>query len=594
MSHFINALSKSIALGVSADAPTKKVTAVSYEMSGHTYYYTGSVWAVLFGTDNGNFAAFLTKENAEEFINTLSNQTTFVPKQLPKDVTVNFYTYSIPHPMGAATVVEENVNAATYMRVNANNLEEVAISPDMFPEGHNPVKYNTKTNVFLASRIGGSALCSISGEIITVSPILMSMYGAPEAYVDARKQESLKLTFVTNLNYTVSAYDPSFTLQTLADGSVFTNEYIRENAAKFFTSPVSGTLSYVETAVTLHSGVRISSEDFRKFGFTCSISKEKHLLSENPRSGHRGIADAHYVPQFREVLRDYKTDPMNVFGHVGMDNVVREGFMPDKKDGKKNRDLYMAMEIEVYAESEAKGAKAIVEVEEARIGICCSDGSLPANGFEIKTLPQFHMTSSDRLDELQKIFVSNNIMANHKCGVHIHVSRSALTELQVDRIMKFIYSFGNRVLVEAVAGRKANDTATQEFAKYHLSKSSLSSNQVIKKNPKGGNVLIKKSVNKYCAVNANKDYTIEFRMFQGTVDTSRLKMNAEFVAALVEFTSPGVYDLPHTDTPSYRDFLRFLLDPKARRRKDYPNLIEFLVSKQIIDQLKKGNSTTCA
>lgn len=591
MSHFINALSKAISVGPVTEAPARKTTSVSHEMSGHTYYYTGSGWLVMFGS---SYAIFLVKETAEEFINTLSNPTEFIPAQLPKDVTVNFYTYIIPHPMGAATVSQENINASDYMRINAANLEDVAIPPDMFPEGHTPVKYNTKTNEFLASRIKGSALCSITGETITTSPIMMSLYGSPEAYVDSKKQESLKLTFVTDLKYTVSALDPSVSLQTLADGTVFTNAYIRENAAKFFTSPLSGTLSYVETAVTLHSGVRISSEDFRKFGFTCSISREKHLVADNPRSGHRGIADAHYVPQFREVLREYRADPLNVFGHVGPDGKVREGVMPKNKDGKLNRDLYMAMEIEVYAESEAKGAKAIVEVEAARIGICCSDGSLPENGFEIKTLPQVGMTSADRLDELQKIFVTNNIMANHKCGVHIHVSRAALTELQVDRIMKFIYSFGNRVLVEAVAGRKANDEATKEFAKYHLSKTSLSNNKVVKKLPKGGNVIIKKSTDKYCAVNANKDFTIEFRLFQGTVDTTRLKMNAEFVAALVEFTSPGVYDLPHTDTASYRDFLRFLLDPKARRRKDYPNLIEFLVSQQILDQLKKGNSTTCA
>ena len=567
-------------------APAKSAAAVEREMLGHKYYYSGSVWVVLAPLF---YATFEEKLEAEEFITSLTTCSygDFTPRQCTEEVDVEYYTVEFAGFSGEGVEKERNINLAAYTAEYIDHLEESNRRPE-YSFGHSFMKYNNKTNVFLASRVATTVTCGITGRGLTAADrTTTSMYNSKDFFTSNAILSKLGSMRVFDLNTSVSKFDPNIpSTITLGDGTIITKGFVEENPDQFFTSPLSETIARKAVAVTLHSGLVVSKEDFSKFGFICKISQEKHLLKDNPRSGHRGIADAHYVPKFTEVLRPRESDPLNIFGHVNRSGELIPGQIPAKKGDKKNRDLYLSMEIEVFGKDEIASAKTIVDIEAKRLGICVSDGSLPRNGFEVKTIPTYKSFPADKIDELVGIFQKNKIDANEKCGVHIHVSRAALSELQVDRIMSFVYSYGNRLLIEKVAGRAANEENVREYCKYDRAKDRLSVNVRYGKNQ------IKKDSDKYCAVNAHKEYTIEFRLFAGTVDPDRLKMYTDFVRALIEFTSAGVCNTPYKEAARTRDFLAFLLDVKSNRRKEYPHLINFLVGEKFLDRKSRSEKSS--
>ncbi len=561
--NFVTALAKATLTGPSAGKPAKAARAIDFEMMGFPYYYSGSGWVVDFGE---YFALFPTKENAEEVLNSLDKDRTFEPFKpddtAPADV---YYTVAWTAPgygIDAPDKVSDPIKYAEYEAKNRANLEP-SNKPEVFSGGHTLIQFNNKTKEYIAVKSAAAAMCGVSGGAITAGRVkVQSLYGSKDFFMRDSLSEVLKLVYVENLGTSVSKMDPNYTLVTVQGGVVFTSTYVDANADQFGVSCVSGEKFFIRDKETLFDGRVISKMDFERFGFVCTVSQEKHLIRENPLGARTKVCDKHYTPSFNEMRRKREQDPQDFHGHYVAKQGLKEGKIPAKSKG-----LFMACEIEVIASTTTTGAKAMAAIEKNRIGISVYDGSLPELGFEVKTCPQEGRLSAETIHQLAGIFDTNKIKADRTCGVHIHVSRAAITELQIDRVESFVYKFGNRAFMEAIAGRPSNS----EYCKYNVSKGRASY------------IENKRKINgdRRLAINSQPKHTLEFRLFAGTTSEQSLLVYTEFVAAILEFTKAGVYPLAYTEAASYRDFLAFLFDIKSNRRKEYRNLIGFLVEKGI-------------
>ena len=260
--------------------------------------------------------------------------------------------------------------------------------------------------------------------------------------------------------------------------------------------------------------------------------------------------------------------------------------MPSRnKDGKINRDMYLAMEIEVESGNSIHSGGAASTIMEEELGVCVHDGSLDREtGFEIKTVPQVGGISHERISRICEILAQNKIHATARCGVHIHVSRAALSELQISRIARFMFKHGNAAFIELIAGRGSDN----QFAPFNKSVGYMTTlqNGYNDRGEPDKRIKMRNSRNvqrvHYTAFHLGKDSTVEFRIFAGSVDLPTLKMYQEFVLALIEYTSAGVTECSATVSPAYTDFLKFLFDKNRTGRKQYPNLFSFLISKGMV------------
>lgn len=199
--------------------------------------------------------------------------------------------------------------------------------------------------------------------------------------------------------------------------------------------------------------------------------------------------------------------------------------------------------------------------------ICKRDGSLKGEGrygFEICTNPAsipFHR-------QAWKNFFLNSFGArlstSERTGLHIHVSKDAISRLSAGKILQFIHNPENRKFLRKVAGRKSN-----QYANYDAEL---------------GIRDVKKRFDHYAAVNTSLSFTIEFRIFSATLNYDRFMSYLEFVDALIRFAST-------TDcakSKNKRDFLAFLNLPK--NRLDYRNIIHYLYTNGYSESLLPINS----
>ena len=167
------------------------------------------------------------------------------------------------------------------------------------------------------------------------------------------------------------------------------------------------------------------------------------------------------------------------------------------------------------------------------------DGSL-SYGFEIITQPmgldlhaEFWRWTQDKA--LTKGLLSHNTST---CGLHVHVTKTGLTRMQISKMVSFVNHPDNRQLVETIARRYGSNYATihnKKIATAHFSQSS-----------------------RYEAVNLEPTRTVEFRLFKGTLKYESIMSALEFTNALVNFCNDQSgygFDL------STKAFLEFIEKP---------------------------------
>ena len=189
------------------------------------------------------------------------------------------------------------------------------------------------------------------------------------------------------------------------------------------------------------------------------------------------------------------------------------------------------------------------------------DASLDSErGFEMVTRPDtldVHLRKwTGFIEDASKRMTS---WTNGNCGMHVHMTRAALSQLQLGKMLVWVNHHNNAALVKTIAGRtfeQMNDWCKREGGK-----------KISDAKKEYGN-------ERHVALNLTRR-TAELRIFRGTLNPDSFRKNLEFCAALIGFCAPANHAIGDIETP--QPFLRYVLD----NIKLYPNLHKYLVRRSI-------------
>lgn len=220
-----------------------------------------------------------------------------------------------------------------------------------------------------------------------------------------------------------------------------------------------------------------------------------------------------------------------------------------------NDRLKFGIELEVESKtSDEEGAEYVRTCMADDYCVFKHDGSLGSGGFEIVTRPDSMAVHKRKWETLLNDSPGKKLRSwvGGRCGMHVHVTKSSLSQLQLGKMLCFLNDPSNVGFVSSVAGR-----LPCHWCK--VSPKKLSD--------------VRLPAERYVALNIT-DRTAEFRIFRGTLLASSFYKNLEFVQALVAFCAPAQRSI--ADSVSHVQFCAWLC------KKDYPNLHAFLVAKGFI------------
>lgn len=189
-------------------------------------------------------------------------------------------------------------------------------------------------------------------------------------------------------------------------------------------------------------------------------------------------------------------------------------------------------------------------------------------GFEIVSAPADLAIHRLRWEKLWEVQGYKHLRAwdTTTCGFHVHVSREALTSLQIGRLLKFINHSKNQKFVKMIAGR-----GQHEFCRY-----------VDRQYGDALKVETRNNQNRRQAINLTNEHTIEFRMFRGTVHPNHIIRNLEFVDAVCDYCYPCARGL--LEFLDHKSFLGFV----SENRKKYSNLTAWFILQKMLPGQKLG------
>ena len=239
--------------------------------------------------------------------------------------------------------------------------------------------------------------------------------------------------------------------------------------------------------------------------------------------------------------------------------------------------LYLGVELEIdsfdYISTTAECAKETANDE--TLFYNKSDGSL-RNGYEIVTHPftmDYFRQNKERYHKRIKTALKHGFRSHDvkTCGMHIHVSKDALSSLDIFKIVHFMYS--NVDFVKIISNRtwdQINDWCSLDINR--LIHGLNNPEQKVEKicevaKRKGGTP-------KYVGLNLAKDKTIEFRIFRGTLNWATYQKNIQFVDALINWIkTTNLQQI--TNEFAVLSFLDFL----CKNQTDYNHLILFIFNR---------------
>lgn len=170
--------------------------------------------------------------------------------------------------------------------------------------------------------------------------------------------------------------------------------------------------------------------------------------------------------------------------------------------------LYFGVELEVLADLQTASILNKVASYKAYLK---SDSSINGDGFEIVTHP---MSLNKQLNFWEEALKKANIYPHSSCGMHVHVSRQPLSQLQIGKILVFLNNPENSNWVDKIAGRYENTYCFR-------SEKTLED--------------VSCPTSRYEALNLTNDSTIEFRLFASTNDYYLIASRIEFCYALTKY-----------------------------------------------------------
>lgn len=382
--------------------------------------------------------------------------------------------------------------------------------------------------------------------------------------------------------------------------------FISHNWGKLTKCDITGGL-YIPTAV-----VRIMKST--KYKHVCAkVARDKSLFKQCPKCGHtqeaqmvsvrqeigEEMCNHCYVPYLRKnaiaAWNDkHYPDPIAAttqrYGSVvGADGLIKATHT------KESVPIIRLFGVEVETELSMKAVKregtnrfelaiAARKALGADFAVVKEDGSLTANGkysdgadgsmyagFEIVSAPADIDTHRKRWTALKANMPGFSFLRawdTDTCGFHVHVSRDALTTLQIGRILVFVNAPGNEAFVQRIAGRDSSKWC-RYLAKTlsdPLHPDRVISPEETEQYNRGRRV----------AVNLTNPKTIEFRIFRGTINPKHIIRNIEFVDAVCDFCYPASRSL--VEYQGHTPFIAFV----SAGRKRWPLLAEWFAKQELI------------
>ena len=325
-------------------------------------------------------------------------------------------------------------------------------------------------------------------------------------------------------------------------------------------------------------------ESCRDSSYTYSEYLECWIFDDNVTRGidaygHECVLDTGDIPcefNWNEDEDRYEHQDFEDRTIIGEYHSNRNSYAPINSDWSRKNKRFFGVELEVEVKSafsrheRAKNIKEFVDDN-----FPCSmyteavvferDGSLD-NGFEIISQPM-------GLDKHKELWLWTNEstitegLRSHltgTCGLHVHVSREGLTNLQIARAVYFVNHQANRHLIETVA-RRYN-------AGYCKAKSKKISTAA-------------RAEDRYEMINLQNRKTIEFRIFKGSLKYEAIIAAIEFCHAVLNFSATN--SNLHLSTEAFLKFIfehqnradtavlrQYLMDRNPTFRKDFERLIK--------------------
>lgn len=217
---------------------------------------------------------------------------------------------------------------------------------------------------------------------------------------------------------------------------------------------------------------------------------------------------------------DYEPPEPTVLGNY---HSSKNRQVPIRDDWSNELHRWLGVELEVEVREGDRNQKArelndkINDGEVGKLVFFENDGSL-TSGFEVITQPMSLPKHRELWSWLQDNSAVRGLRSHNTstCGLHVHVNRDALSNIQVARIVTFVNDPRNEALIKAIARRYA-----EGYCK--IKTKSLED--------------AAQSSDRYEAINITSQKTIEFRIFKGTLKYESLMAAVEFTNSMVEFSS---------------------------------------------------------
>lgn len=299
--------------------------------------------------------------------------------------------------------------------------------------------------------------------------------------------------------------------------------------------------------------------DEKHYCHTCLDNTGYYVCRECPGNIHRrDIGCPNTRRKSFEYIYSYNTD------------VTR--YIPQLFSEKKNassKALRYGVELEVLVKEGVAFERAAYSCGKylSKYALLKSDSSIGGGGFEIVTAPaslgfhrktlwnEFFKTPSEMSTNGKTSAQMVQSWNTGVCGIHVHVTRAALTKLQLAKFVVFYHEDANAAFLSKIAGRLVGPGA--HYCK--TAKKKLRRNMETNDHHEAVTISSR-----------NNGKTVEVRIFRGNATKHGIMRALEFVDATVKWCGET-----GADNLNYKDFLKWFDQPTVR--STYPDLWRHLI-----------------
>ena len=217
-----------------------------------------------------------------------------------------------------------------------------------------------------------------------------------------------------------------------------------------------------------------------------------------------------------------------------------------------------------------------------------SDGSLTEQGVEVVSHPFswnfWKQYGKNIYDALFSALMSSGYYSaeSSEGGMHIHVSKSSVNRTQLHKLLWFIYECPSFIKMIAQRSSRWGSVSWSSLIGGYANESFSKRRAYVSKIAKRK---YSPRAERYTAINMQPNDTIEFRMFNGTLNIMTLSKSIEFIHSLLSYCSQTSFkDIVNNKSETVRveGYLKFL----SENQKRYSNLCIFL-DKEMSELLSK-------